>query len=128
MRTAVAEEWRLFIAQEKMMKIGLMVVAAVAFATPALAGTGSNPFARDAALLDLKGLDLSTADGQQRLAIRMDQAARAVCGDRVAGVHLALEAKARNCRTAVTADIRTQIEARMARAADHSTVQLASAR
>lgn len=110
------------------MKIGLIVVAAVAFATPALAATGSNPFAQDAAILDLKGLDLSTADGQQRLAIRMDQAARAVCGDRVSGVHLALEAKARECRTAVAADIRAQIEARTARAADHSSAQLASAR
>lgn len=110
------------------MKIGLMVVAAAAFATPALAGAGSNPFAQDAATLDLKGLDLSTADGQQRLAIRMDQAARAVCGDRVSGVHLALEAKARECRVAVAADIRAQIEARIARTADNAPVQIASAR
>lgn len=110
------------------MKIGLMVVAVVAFATPALAGTSSNPFAQDSAILDLKGLDLSTADGQQRLAIRMDQAARTVCGNDIATVHLALEAKARECRAAVAADIRTQIEARIARAPDNSPVELASAR
>lgn len=110
------------------MKIGLVALAAVAFATPALAGTTNNPFAQDAAILNLKGLDLSTPEGQQRLAIRMDQAARAVCGDHMAGVHLALEAKARECRTAVAADVRAQIEARLARASDSTPVQIASAR
>ncbi|WP_397586553.1 UrcA family protein [Sphingobium fuliginis] len=112
-----------------MMKIGLMCLAAFAFATPAIAGTaGGNPFAQDTAILDLKGLDLSTASGQQSLAIRMDQAARAVCGDHLAGVHLALESQARDCRTAVAADIRAQIEARLAKAGDKSPVQMASAR
>lgn len=110
------------------MKIGLMALAAVAFATPALAGTTGNPLARDSAILDLKGLDLSTAQGQQRLAIRMDQAARAVCGDQLAGIHLALEAKARECRTAVAADIRTQIEARVAMTAEKAPVRVAFAR
>lgn len=111
------------------MKIGLMCLAVFAFAPPAIAGTTSgNPFARDTAVLTLKGLDLSTAAGQQSLAIRMDQAARAVCGDHMAGLHLALESKARDCRAAVAADIRTQIEAKLAKAADRSPVQLASAR
>ena len=98
------------------MKIGLAALATFAFATSAFANTAENPFARDAAILNLKGLDLATADGQQRLAVRMDQAARAVCGDRVASVHLALEAKAQDCRTAVIADVRSQIEARSAMA------------
>ena len=93
------------------MKIGLAALAIVAFATSA-----QNPFAKDEVVLDLRGLDLATAQGQQRLAIRMDQAARAVCGDRVAAVHLAMEAKAQACRTAVVADIRTQIETRSAMA------------
>lgn len=96
------------------MKIGLAALATFAFTTPAFANPAENPFAKDKAVLNLKGLDLSTAEGQKRLAIRMDQAARAVCGDRVAAVHLAVEAKAQACRTAVIADVRSQIEARSA--------------
>ena len=113
------------------MKIGLVALATVAFATSASAATpqnpsGENPFARDQAILNLRGLDLSTAEGQQRLAIRMDHAARAVCGDRVASVHLALEAQAQECRTAVLADVRSQIEARLA--SSGSQTRLASLR
>lgn len=98
------------------MKIGLAVLATFAFATSAFASPAENPFAKDKAILNLKGLDLSTSEGQERLAIRMDQAARAVCGDRLSGVHLAVEAKAQECRTAVIADVRSQIEARSAMA------------
>lgn len=110
------------------MKIGLAAVAAVALATSASAATeNTNPFAKSQATLNLSGLDLATADGQQRLAIRIDQAARAVCGQDMSGLHLALEAKAQACRTAVTADVRAQIEARQANVGGAST-QLASAR
>lgn len=110
------------------MKIGLAAVAAVALATSASAATeNTNPFAKSQATLNLSGLDLATADGQQRLAIRIDQAARAVCGQDLSGLHLALEAKAQACRSAVTADVRAQIEARQANAGVAST-QLASAR
>lgn len=108
------------------MKIGLAALAALAFATPTFAGTTGNPFVQDRAILNLKGLDLSTADGQQRLAIRMDQAARAVCGDRLAGIHLAVEAEAQACRTAVIADVRSRIEARTA--AVPGAIRLASIR
>lgn len=107
------------------MKKGLLVLAACAMASSASAAT-NDPFVQDTATLRLDGLDLSTADGQQRLAIRMDQAARAVCGDRLSSVHLALAASARECRTTVIADIRAQIEARMA--ANTSSTQLASSR
>lgn len=107
------------------MKIGLLVLAACAVAAPATAGTTTNPFAADSAVLRLNGLDLSTAEGQQRLSIRMDQAATAVCGDRLASVHLALGERTRECKTAVVADIRAQIEARMANAAPASRTQLA---
>lgn len=109
------------------MKTALVALAAVAFATPALAGTVDNPLAEDKAVLNLRGLDLSTAEGQQRLAIRMDQAARAVCGDRVATVHLALEAKAAECRTAVVAEVRAQVEQRLAKAGKTAAVQFAAA-
>jgi len=111
------------------MKTGLVALATIALATSASAALASeNPFAQDQALLNLKGIDLSTADGQQRLAIRMDQAARAVCGDRVSGVHLALEAQAQACRAAVVADIRQQIETRLAAAPEASPVRLAALR
>lgn len=110
------------------MKIGLAALATFAFATSASASTTDNPFAQEKAILNLKGLDLSTAEGQQRLAIRMDQAARAVCGERLSGVHLVLESKAQECRTAVIADVRSQIEARMAQAPNGSSPRLASLR
>ncbi|MDT0508496.1 UrcA family protein [Novosphingobium sp. MMS21-SN21R] len=111
------------------MKIGLVALATLAFATSVSAvSAAENPFAQDKAVLNLKDLDLASADGQQRLAIRLDQAARAVCGDRLAGVHLALEAKSQECRTAVTADVRSQIEARMASGAAMSSVRLAALR
>jgi UrcA family protein len=119
-----------------MMKTIFAAIAALSFAASAGAAptthsagnsAGENPFARDTAVLQLQGLDLATADGQQRLAIRMDTAARAVCGDRLASVHLDLEEKARACRTEVVADIRSQIEARHAAATRASGVQVASA-
>jgi UrcA family protein len=115
-----------FLSQEMMMKTGLVALAALAFATTASAASAAeNPFAQDKAVLNLKGLDLSTADGQQRLAVRIDNAARAVCGDRVASVHLALEAQAQECRAAVVANVRSQVEARVALSA-LKPVQLAS--
>ena len=110
------------------MKRGLLALAACALAIPMSAAATDNPFAKDEAVLRLSGLDLSTAEGQQRLAIRMDAAARAVCGDRLATVHLASDARARECRTEVLADIRDQIEARAALAAKGAPTQLASAR
>jgi UrcA family protein len=99
------------------MKVFMMAAAACGLlvAGAANAAGGENPFAKDAAVLQLKGIDLATAAGQQRLAIRMDAAAQAVCGDqRLASVHLALAEKARACRTQVIADIRQQIESRQA--------------
>lgn len=109
-----------------MIKKGLLALAGCTMVTtvPAAAAT-DNPFAKDEAVLHLSGLDLSTVEGQQRLAIRMDKAARTVCGDRLSSVHLELGARARECRTAVLADIRAQIESRMAVAAEASTTQLA---
>lgn len=109
------------------MKTGLAVLAAVAFATSASAGT-TDTFVQDKAILQLKGIDLSTPDGQQRLAIRMDHAARSVCGEHLATIHLALEEQARQCRVDVVARIRTQIEARTAFAGSRSGVRLASLR
>ena len=99
------------------MKTALVALATLAFATSATAASANaNPFAQDKAILTLQDLDLLTADGQQRLAIRVDQAARAVCGDRLSGLHLAVEAKAQECRKSVSADVRSQIEARLAKA------------
>lgn len=110
------------------MKIGLAAIAAVVFATSVPAVAAENPFAKDEAVLNLGGLDLTTPDGQQRLAIRVDQAARTVCGERLSAIHLDVEAKSRECRTAVVADVRRQIEVRTADARTASRTQLASAR
>jgi len=117
----------LFALQEMTMKIGLAAFAAIAFATSASAATtNDNPMAQGQAVLTLKGLDLATADGQQRLAIRIDNAARAVCGDRVASVHLALEAQAQECRAAVLEKVRAQVESHVAAASAAKAVKLAS--
>jgi UrcA family protein len=112
--------------QEMMMNTkGLMALALCALSTSVPAVAADNPFAADEAVLRLSDLDLSSVEGQQRLAIRMDQAARAVCGDRLSSVHLDLSARARECRTEVLADIRAQIEVRTAAATRASQVQLA---
>ncbi|RYD19701.1 MAG: UrcA family protein [Lysobacteraceae bacterium] len=97
-----------------MLKLALGALAALAIAPAAGAAYQENPLAKDSVVLNLKNIDLATVDGQRTLAIRMDNAARDVCGDRLDRIHLALEAKARSCRTAVIADIRTRIEARTA--------------
>ncbi|BAV65611.1 UrcA family protein [Sphingobium cloacae] len=111
------------------MKTGLVALATIALATSASAAVAAeNPFAQDQAILHLKDIDLSTAEGQQRLAIRMDKAARAVCGERLSDIHLALEAQAQACRVAVVADVRQQIETRLAATPDASSVRLASLR
>lgn len=97
------------------MKMALLAALAAAAAAPAMsAAPGDNPLARDQVVMSLRGLDLSTVSGQQALAIRMDQAARAVCGDRLATVHLALEEQSRACQADVKADIRARIELRAA--------------
>jgi len=109
-----------------MIKTAIVALAALSFAASASARPNDNPFAKDATVLSLRGLDLASADGQQRLAMRMDVAARAVCGDRLATVHLELDAQARECRAHVIADIRSQIETRQAARTQASRIQLAS--
>jgi UrcA family protein len=109
-----------------MIKIAIVALAALSFAASASARPNDNPFAKDATVLSLKGLDLSSAEGQQRLAMRMDVAARTVCGDRLATVHLELDAQARECRAHVIADIRNQIESRRAANTPNARIQLAS--
>lgn len=108
------------------MKNGLLALAACTLAIPVTAAATDNSFAQETAVLRLGGLDLATVEGQQRLAIRMDEAARAVCGERLANIHLALDARTRACQTEVIADIRAEIEARTALAAKSSKRQLAS--
>lgn len=93
------------------MKFGIAAIAAILVAAPAVAATSNNPFSADSAVLNLRGLDLTSVDGQQRLAIRMDQAADSVCGTGMSSIHLALGAQARACRDDVFAEIRTQISA-----------------
>ena len=96
------------------MKVAVLAAFAAIVATPAMAADRDNPLAKDEVVLSLRGLDLATVSGQRALAIRMDQAARAVCGDRLATVHLALEEQSRACQADVRADIRSRIELRTA--------------
>jgi len=110
------------------MKIGIAALAAISLGSAAFASTTDNPFGKDSAVLSLSGIDLATADGQQRLAIRVDQAARAVCGESLATIHADLEARARECRADVAEQVRSQIETRTAEAAHKNMAQLASLR
>ena len=91
------------------MKIGLAACAAILMATPAIAAPGGNPFSADSAVLNLSGIDLASVEGQQRLAIRMDNVANAVCGEGLSSIHLALADQARGCRADVMADMRSRI-------------------
>ncbi|TPG21902.1 UrcA family protein [Sphingomonas koreensis] len=108
------------------MKIGLAACAALMMAAPAVAATHSDPLSADSATLNLRGLDLASVDGQQRLAIRMDHAASAVCGEGMSTIHLALGAQARQCHADVIASIRSQIAtATAARSASSAAPELA---
>jgi UrcA family protein len=112
--------------QEMMMKIGAAALAAILAAAPALAATADNPFSKDSVVLDLRGIDLTSVQGQQRLAIRMDQAANAVCGEGMSSIHLALGAQTRECHADVIADIRSRIATATAAADTAKDTQLAS--
>lgn len=107
------------------MKIGIAALAAIMMATPAFAAPTDNPFSADSVVLDLRGLDLATVEGQQRLAIRMNHAASAVCGEGMASIHLALGAQARGCRADVIADIRARIATATAARTPANAPQLA---
>lgn len=108
------------------MKIGIAAFAAMMVAAPAFAASGDNPFSADSVVLDLHGLDLTSVDGQQRLAIRMDQAANSVCGEGMSSIHLALGEQARACHADVIADIRSRIATATAAAEPTKAVRLAS--
>ena len=109
-----------------MMKMGIAALAAILMATPAFAASADNPLSADSAVLDLRGIDLATVDGQNRLEIRMDQAASAVCGEGMDTIHLSLGAQARACRADVIADIRTRIAVATAANAPAKATQVAS--
>lgn len=107
-----------------MLKVALTAMVACAIATPVFAGTDNDPFVQESVELRFDGIDLATVDGQRRLEIRMDAAADAVCGARLDTVHLHTAAKARECHTQVLAEIRDQIETRLA-AMERSETKLA---
>jgi UrcA family protein len=98
----------------RMLKATLAVLAACAITPAVSAAEPANPLAKSSVILKLDGLDLATVEGQNRLAIRMGQAAREVCGSRVSTIHLALEAQSRACQDEVKTDIRARIERQMA--------------
>lgn len=108
------------------MKIGMAALAAILMAAPSYAASGDNPFSADSTVLDLRGIDLTSVEGQQRLAIRMDQAADAVCGTGLGTIHLALGEQQRACHADVIADIRSRIATATARADVPQPTRLAS--
>ena len=108
------------------MKIGIAVLTAILAVAPSHAASGSNPFSADSTVLDLHGLDLTSVGGQQRLAIRMDRAANAVCGEGMSSIHLALGDQARACHAEVIADIQSRIAAATALADMSRATRLAS--
>jgi len=93
-----------------MLKATVAVMAAVMLAPALHAAEPVNPLAKSSVTMNLAGLDLTTPEGQRRLAIRMGQAARDVCGGRLSTIHLALDAQSRACQAEVKADIRARIE------------------
>jgi UrcA family protein len=105
-----------------MLKAACAALAACVIAPALYAAPGpANPLVQSSTILKLDGVNLATASGQRVLAIRMDQAARAVCGERLANIHLALDAQSRACRTEVKADLRSRIEQRTADAGHLAT-------
>jgi len=107
------------------MKIGIAALAALMVAAPAFAAPRDNPFSAESAVLDLRGLDLTSVEGQQRLAIRMDKVANTVCGEGMSSIHLALGAQARACHADVIADMRSRITTATAVAGNAKADQLA---
>ncbi len=100
-----------------MLKASIAALAAsIIAATPVYAASPSSPLVEDSVVLKLGNLDLATVDGQRQLSIRMNQAARRVCGDRLSNIHLSLEARSRECKAEVVADIRSRIEQQVAHA------------
>lgn len=93
-----------------MLKATLAVLTVCPIAPALHAAEPVNPLVKSSVTMNLSGLDLTTAEGQRRLAIRMGQAAREVCGSRLSTVHLALGAQSRECQAEVKADIRSRIE------------------
>jgi UrcA family protein len=107
------------------MRVGLSVIVAVLAAMPILSAASANPFSADSVVLNLRGLDLTSVDGQQRLAIRVGQAADTVCGTGMSSIHLALGAQAQACRSDVIANVHARIAAATARAETGKAAQLA---
>ncbi|WP_293876089.1 MULTISPECIES: UrcA family protein [unclassified Sphingomonas] len=113
------------------MKMVFAAVAALSLGSAAVASDGPaarSPFGKPSAVVTLQGIDLATADGQQRLAIRVDQAARTICGQNLATIHLDLEARARACRADVAEQVRARIETRTAQTTAPAAIQVASLR
>lgn len=97
-----------------MLKMTAAALAAIMMTTAATAAAPADPLTQSSAILKLDGLNLATPEGQRVLAIRMGQAARAVCGSGLANIHLSLAAESQACYDEVKADIRTRIEQRTA--------------
>lgn len=103
-----------------MFKVACAALAACVLAPASYAAPPADPLTKSSAVLKLDGLDLATPKGQRILAMRMDQAARDVCGNRLETIHLAAGAQSRLCQDDVKATIRSRIERRTADAGNFS--------
>lgn len=91
----------------------LAVLATAALTVPAGAAL-ADPFVKSEAAFHYDDLNLASADGQVRLASRLDHAARDVCGRGMDRVHPMLAQQAQSCRNEVIAAAREKIDQRMA--------------
>lgn len=103
----------------------LAVLATALLAVPA--GTAlADPFVQNEAAISYADLNLDSADGQVRLASRLDQVARDVCGRGMDRVHPMLAQQAQTCRNEVVAAAREKIDLRLAAAKMPQALAMAS--
>lgn len=91
------------------MKFLIYGAALLVAATPVAAI--ANPLVKDQLEVRYNDLNLQSVDGQRQLAIRLVNAAEAVCGDRVDTLHVMAGRKARDCMSQVVVDAQRQIMA-----------------
>jgi UrcA family protein len=107
-----------------MMNRLLAALVAAALAAPVGAAV-VDPFAKSEATFHYDDLNLATADGQVRLANRLDRVARDVCGRGMDRVHPMLAQQAAQCRNEVIAAARESIGQRLTAGATPQKLALA---
>lgn len=90
-----------------------VMAGAIALVLAGTAASAADPLTHGGTMnVRVTDLDLSRAADQRRLDIRLANAAEAVCGVKVAHIHLAMQAKADACKAEAIDAARTEIAAR----------------